>query len=334
MNYSGMLYLLLAPSVFAGLQIEDLGKTYAPISPSGLSHHLATKKAVCDGNTSLRNNAEEHLKWKGSPNSNGFGYFQRNRDLGQVFNVPGIGTQTVHSIVLRTSKGNSAVLSGTPGAEIYIQLFEVKLIEGERLRINDNQTPKGSRATHGFDMRLHRCDDFVEGIEYIPLQRVSGGIFPETIPPTTHHAFRKDQDGNRLPEQDGHLRFFRIKMTGDDVWKLEGGKRYAFMIGFEDAGKDQGLALAIDSHTHLSAAPEFLKDIKGMPWWGIRREGNGQLPPTMIELSKPPQDKKLLQQLINESLFASNHWNSLAPTTDGYPDVDTYHILQFYLETE
>ncbi len=38
------------------------------------------------------------------------------------------------------------------------------------------------------------------------------------------------------------------------------------------------------------------------------------------------------QQLISESLFAFNHWDTLRPTSDGYPDVSTCHVLQFYLE--
>ncbi|MBN2012795.1 hypothetical protein JW960_25925 [candidate division KSB1 bacterium] len=317
----------------AGLKIEDLGKIYDHNCLPGMYHHLETKKAVCDGNTSVRNTASEFLEWKGKPNSNGYGYFQRNRDLGQVFNVPGTDTIIVTAVVMRTSKGNNAVMAGAPGANMYLQLFAVRTKNGEQLRINDNGTPMGTQATHGFDMALHRCDDFVEGVEYVPLKRSENGIFPESIPPTTHHAFRT-RDGKILPEQEGHLRYFRLKLTGNDVWVLEGGKRYAFILGFAEAGKNRGVALAVDSQTHLPDAPVFLRDSNNIPWWGIRREGNGKLPPTMIASPNPPKDRIEYNKLVNESLFPPNHWDILSPTSEGYPDVDTYHIFQFYLEVD
>jgi hypothetical protein len=31
-------------------------------------------------------------------------------------------------------------------------------------------------------------------------------------------------------------------------------------------------------------------------------------------------------------MFPENHWNTLPPTSNGFPDVDTYRTLQFYLE--
>jgi len=69
------------------LTIEDLGKNYtlqAEKLLKGLYLHIPSDK-VNHGNTSIRNTDASHLVWKDSPSSNGYGYFQRNRDMGQVF---------------------------------------------------------------------------------------------------------------------------------------------------------------------------------------------------------------------------------------------------------
>ena len=48
---------------------------------------------------------------------------------------------------------------------------------------------------------------------------------------------------------------------------------------------------------------------------------------------KQPDDAALLKKLVKESLFdAPPARFGLSPTTDGYPDVDTYRDLEFYLE--
>ena len=78
---------------------------------------------------------------------------------------------------------------------------------------------------------------------------------------------------------------------------------------------------------------KFVRDPSGAIRWGIRREGNGKLPPTMISATKPPAEDALLQKLVGESMFAPEHFDELAPTSEGYPDVDTYRTLQFYIET-
>ena len=53
----------------------------------------------------------------------------------------------------------------------------------------------------------------------------------------------------------------------------------------------------------------------------------------MIPGPKPPADATKRRALIAESLFATGAGRyALSPTTDGYPDVDTYRDHQFYLE--
>ena len=66
-------------------------------------------------------------------------------------------------------------------------------------------------------------------------------------------------------------------------------------------------------------------------WWCIRREGDGTLPPTQIPGNDPPSDLAVREGLENESLFEVNHQLTLAPTCDGFPDVDTYREFEFYI---
>ncbi|MEP0714350.1 MAG: hypothetical protein ABJC55_20715 [Algoriphagus sp.] len=313
------------------LEIYDLGKTYELPQDKlmkGLYFHIPTEK-VNHGNTSIRNESQETLLWKGSPDSNGFGYFQRNRDMGQVFNVPAGKNVKVDALVLRTSKGDNALMAGASGAEMYLVFFEVNSKKGEEIRINENGTFKGDEATHGFDHQFNRCDDFLEGDEYTFLHLVSGGVFPD-VPHTTQPVYQRE--GKPNGEQEGHLRYIRFDLKGDSELDLEGGKRYAFMVGFTEPGKDRGIAWSIATEVHTKENAAFMTDENGLVKWGIRREGDGTLPPTMIQNATPPSNKKLYNQLVKESLFPKNHFKTLKPTSDGYPDVDTYRTMEYYLE--
>ena len=320
-------FITIAQSTFT---ITDLNKSYTPPQDKllkGMHFHIPSDK-VCHGNTSIRNTDEANLVWKDSPSSNGFGYFQRNRDMGQVFNVPEGKDVKLDALVLRTSLGHHAVMEGALGAELHIVFFEVKT--NDNFGINENGTTKGDSATHGFDHQYNRCDDYIEGAEYVVIHRSTGGIFPN-IPPTTQPGHPKSTP---VPygEQEGHLRYLRCDFEGDSEIILEGGKRYAFMIGFTEPGKDRGVAFAIDTEVHTKEPAEFVKDENGLIKWGIRREGNGTLPPTMIANANPPSKKKEYKKLVTESMFAENHYEKLSPTSNGYPDVDTYRTMQFYLE--
>ena len=66
--------------------------------------------------------------------------------------------------------------------------------------------------------------------------------------------------------------------------------------------------------------------------WGLRREGDGTTPPTLRAGYVPGTDTALDGRLRRESLHPSDYLTSVAPTSDGYPDVDTYRELEFYLE--
>jgi len=314
------------------LTIEDLGKTYELPKEKlvkGLYFHIP-KKEVNGGNTSIRNTDRDHLVWKDSPNSNGYGYFQRNRDMGQIFNVPDGFNVKPDALVLRTSKGNNALMEGAIGAELYIAFFEVRTKNDDSLRINENGTTKGDLATHGFDHTLNRCDDFIEGVEYIFLTKISGGIFPKSTP-TTQYVYQRSEN-EPYGEQEGHLRYFRFDFPAQPELLFESGKRYTFMVGFTHPGKDRGIAWSISTEVHTKEAAEFVHDENGKIRWGIRREGDGTLPPTMIQDPNPPSDPSQLEKLVSESMFPENHYGTLKPTSDGYPDVDTYRTMEYYLE--
>ncbi|WP_194768591.1 hypothetical protein [Tamlana sp. I1] len=326
-------FIFYTPKITAqeNLNIVDLGKTYKlPLDKleKGLYFPIPSED-VNHGNTSIRNTDEAHLRWKDSPNSNGYGYFQRNRDMGQVFNVPKGKNITIDALVLRTSKGRNAFMKGASGAQLYVLFYEVKTSKNQPLKINENGTYKGDLATHGFDHQFNRCDDFIEGDKYIVLHKMVAGICPN-IPATTQTAYPRDN--KPFGEQEGHLRYLKFDFFNDAEITLEGGKRYAFIVGFTTPGKDRGIAWSISTTVHTKEPAEFVKDENGLIRWGIRREGNGTLPPTMIENATPPKNPKDYNKLVTESLFPKNHYETLAPTTNGYPDVDTYRTMEFYLE--
>jgi hypothetical protein len=147
------------------------------------------------------------------------------------------------------------------------------------------------------------------------------------------YAYRH-RSGEPFGVQPGQLRYFRFDPTGDDEIVLRGGKRYVFMIGFDEPGRDRGLGIAITTKVHKLDAAEFDRDSNGAIRWAVRREGDGTLPPTTIDAAEPPAELRLRSKLIRESTFPSNHWDTLRPTSKGYPDVDTYRTRQFYIETK
>ncbi len=298
---------------FEGLRVEAIGKTFLPDPARTV---LYQSKADSGGNTSVRNTDRANLEWKAQ------GYYQRNRDLGQVFTAP--RGFRLESIVLRTGPADGAVLDGAPGAKVFLQFFEVS---GEP-RIHDNGTPPGTAATHGFS-KNHRCDDYLAGVEYKPLYVVAGGVFP-ALPPT------RDSKGQPVENQNGRLTYLRWQLPDAARLECKAGKRYAFMAGFEHAGQERGFTLANCNAASVNAPPS-LTDAHNpyLGGWAIRREGDGTLPPTIIAGEAPPADAVLRARMLGEALFpdAPDRFE-LPPTTNGFPDVDTYRDLEFYLEAE
>ena len=292
--------------------VTALGKTYIP--PLERTAISVNRSCMGDGGPSSRNTDAEHLVWKKQ------GYFQRNRDIGQVF----LPMQDLHldAIVLRLGPSDNAVKAGAPGAELFLQFFEVI----GKPRINDNGTPQGADSKHGFS-RNHRCDDFIEGVTYRSIHIARGGIFPK-LPPTT------DKQGNSTGNKTARLQYLRFDLSGKDELVFKGGKRYAFMLGLIEPGPERAFALGNCNEAKRNAPPSNTdKYDKYHDGWALRREGDGTIPPIMTGKRKQPDDARLLKKLVKESLFNSPQARfHLSPTTAGYPDVDTYRDLEFYLE--
>jgi len=290
------------------LKVSSLEDVYTPHDKT-LIDQLETDMG---GNTSVRNNIAEDLKWKSK------GYFQRNRDLGQVFSLN--ESQNIRAIILRTGPDDKAVLSGALGASVFLQFY---MISGEPV-INDNGTPPGTPAKHGFSDN-HRCDDYLDRIQYEPLVLYEEGIFP-SIPPTY------DENGPTQSEE-GRLQYLKWEL--EPTLPLEAG-RYAFMVGFTNAGTNRGFTLA-NRNTAWSPAPPDLSDSLDVypNGWGLRREGNGQTPPDMVDAEELPEDAGLIKELRSQSLFLFGKARyEINPTCDGYPDVDTYRDFVFAVEIE
>jgi len=241
-------------------------------------------------------------------------------DLGQVFTAE--RDCRLEAIVLRTGPDTGAVLSGTPGAKVFLEFFEVTGTP----RIHDNGTPPGAEARHGFS-KDHRCDDYLLGVEYRPMMVVTGGVFPE-LPPT------RDFQGEPNGTSAGCMVYLRWSLKGEAQLRLEAGKRYAFMVGFEEPGRERGFTLANANAASVNAPPSLTDTHdRYTGGWGLRREGDGTVPPTMLPGPQPPEDSARLNRLRTEALFSSGEQRfRLSPTTDGFPDVDTYRDLEFYLE--
>lgn len=301
----------LCVQTHAGLTVESLGTRYAPDPARAV---IRQPRADAGGSTSIRNTSREHLEWKRH------GYYQRNRDLGQVFTAE--RDFALAAIVLRTGPSDAAVLAGMPGAPLFIQFFEV---EGEP-RIDDNGTPPGSDATHGFS-KNHRCDDVIRGVTYRPLHTVSGGRFPDLTP-------SRDLNGKATGSKAGCGIYLRWSLDTSSRLACRAGKRYAFVVGIEEPGRERGFTLANANAASVNAPPSLTdRHDPYLGGWGLRREGDGTLPPTIAPADLPPEDPERLAVFLREALFPEGAARfHLPPTTDGYPDVDTYRDLEFTIE--
>ncbi|PRY90685.1 hypothetical protein [Mongoliibacter ruber] len=305
-----LLTLILNPDVSAqNLKIESLGES---LERNSLNIIDFQDLFSTGGSTSLRNNQQNNLIWKNQ------GYFQRNRDLGQVFQAP--ANFEIKAIILRTGPSTTAILENTPGTRVFIQLFEVF---GTPV-IHENDTQEGNQASHGFTEN-HKGDDYIAGISYKSIAVIRGGIFPEIAPTLI--------GGKENSDQSGKLHYLKFLIEGLD-YKFKKDKRYAFLIGFEDEGENVGFTLANFNRASHDDIPSLNSPNDPYPaGWGIRREGNGENPPTLAPDISAPTDKQLLNLLIGQSLFPNgNQRFRIPPTTDGYPDVDTYRDLEFYIE--
>ena len=311
-----------APPVIDGLTVTGLGRLDPPLPAEveqrgGPAKRQAVDRLLRDdaarvvlsqaagdvgGNTSVRN--RQPLFWKADK-----GYYRRARDLGQVITAP--RDLTLEAIVLRTGNGSLAFLPGAAGAEVFVQLFEVTGTPS----VDDNGTPPGTAATHGFSTN-HRCDDFISGVTYESRAIVRGGRLPDL-----------------LADGDGRLSYLKFAFSDDAAPQLNAGRRYALLIGFVEPGPERNFTLC-NRNLATSSAPPALGDAED-PYaggWGIRREGNGQNPPLRAPGEQPPAEADLDAAIRAQCVFPGGAARyAIAPTCDGYPDVDTYRDHEFYI---
>ena len=105
------------------------------------------------------------------------------------------------------------------------------------------------------------------------------------------------------------------------------------MVGFVTPVPERNFTLA-NRNNAASPRPPALADADDTypGGWGLRREGNGVTPPRMIADERPPGDLDALHQLQAEATFPTGDARyAMPPTCDGYPDVDTYRDLEFYI---
>ncbi|MBD3420107.1 MAG: hypothetical protein GF398_08330 [Chitinivibrionales bacterium] len=299
---------LLGRMAYADLTMNSLGKSYARNTWS--TDIYAEEAYMGNGVMSVRNN--ETPQWKDE------GYYQRSRDCGQTFTAT--KDCFLDAVVIRTSNSSKAVFKNAIGQPMFMQLFEITGTP----TINDNGTPYGTDPAHGFGVgqKMHRCDDYFEDITFTSIGVAHGAEFPD-IPPT-------------YPDGDaGKLVYIRCDFTGEHEIELKSGHRYAFMLGFTnptDFGplyEDQcRIGISMENYASAKEPSDLTVDLT--PYKGgfsIRREGDGTLPPTMIPGTTPQP------HLISEAMFATGDARyEGSPTSDGYPDVDTYRDWNFYLE--
>ena len=282
------------------------------------------------GNTSLSYERSDAYKWsKGSPYlSESWGYFtqegieipymKRDRDLGQTFTFQAPAPAMLQAITIRTGFGTNVIRPNTYGKPLSLQLFEVS----GQARLNTNGTEGATPALHGYphDRYTQKIsverDDFLEEEKSRSLGVWSGGVFPSK---TAWGVSEEDSIPPTHPDIKG--RYLRFVFPEGKTIQLQPGRQYAFLIMFDNPHPNCGFTLANNYYGSYEGGH------------GIRRDGNGTFPPSPADPTKGFYDK------ANREARKSAHFprsfrkrTRIQPGTNGYPDVDTWRDLVFYVE--
>lgn len=307
------------------------GLTLTLVSKAPVRHLVASYQGhdAGKGNTSVAHDAKDFYKWSknhGHP-SPSWGYFdstgrevpymKRDRDLGQTFQYSEQVAHKLYAITLRTGYGSNAVRGGMYGKHVSIQVFEVS---GMAI-LNDNGTGSSMNARHGFPHGPQSAiapdrDDYFTGETFRSLAVFSGATFPEK------KDFGFDQHELVSPD---HVnlkgRYLTFQLPRENPVVLIPGKTYAFLVMIDSIGVDCGFALANRYYGTYSGGH------------GIRRDGNGLFPPLACDPMKAPGDvsnRKALESAHFPADFLAR--TSITPGTNGYPDVDTWRDIEFYIQ--
>jgi hypothetical protein len=282
------------------------------------------------GNTSLAFDGADVFKWSqpGAEKTESFGYYtpegrevpyiKRDRDLGQTFTYRGERPRALRAITVQIGFGTNAVRTGMYGQKIALQLFEVTGTP----RLHHNGSDSTMEALHGFphnrpgEHLSHERDDYLTGEKYRSLAIFSGATFPRK----TDFGFAETEE---VPPGHPQLkgRYLRFELPEAPALVLQPGKTYAFLVMVEEQGPHRGFALASQGRGTYPGGH------------GIRRDGNGQFPPRPADPTKP------FAHPANRAALRAAHFPAnlkkrakIAPGTNGYPDVDTWRDLVFYVE--
>lgn len=277
------------------------------------------------GNTSLEFDSNISIKSSKLRGGEAFGYFnqrgeeiayiKRNRDLGQTFHIEANEPKTLQSIIVSTNHGTNAVRNKMYGQRLSVQIFEVEGVP----RLNKNNTDT-TEALHGFPhdrvgKRIEpERDDFLEGEYFKTVGVVTGGIFP------TKKDFGIDENEELTPNHPKLKgRLLEFSFANSNIL-LQPQKTYAFMVMIDEAGAERGFALANHYYGKYPSGH------------GIRRDGSGKFPPVPFDIQKPidsPENQKAVEDARFPTDFKKR--TAIQPGTNGYPDVDTYRDLFFYV---
>ena len=294
---------------------------------------VAVEKLDTRGNTSVANDNEDLYKWSGNGIAacESWGYFtqegleipyiKRDRDLGQTFEIIAGTDVLLKSITVMTGFGSNVVRPGTYGQPMALQIFEVS---GNPV-VNDNGSPANTEALHGFPhdrQNLHieaERDDYWVGEKYKSVVLLTGANFPSPA------EFRLNNTDSLINPDHQQLkgRLLQFSLDGDFPVVLHKNRKYAFLIMLVNRADNNGFTLA----------NAYKGDYQG--GHGIRRDGNGSFPPVKCDPAKDFHDKANLKAYKSAHFPASLEKRAkIQPGTNGYPDVDTWRDLVFYIETK
>jgi hypothetical protein len=329
-TYRDLVFWIEGTDVTAAAPAPGLGVTVLAHPPSGPRVVAMYTGADSSGNTSVAHDRAKTFKWSGaSPYAHDdWGYFtaagaevayvKRDRDLGQTFTYEGARPARLDAVTVQTGFGSNVVRPGTYGQAVSLQVFRVS---GAPV-LNDNGTTGTTRALHGFPHNRPgepipaERDDYFTGETYASLTIASGGRFPEPS------AFGVHGRGPVAPG-DAALKgkYLRFDVTGPHEVVLMPGETYAFLVMIDEHGPDRGFTLA----NHYVGG--YLEG------HGIRRDGNGVFPPA------PANPARDFADPANAAALAAAHFPeafdaraAIPPGTNGYPDVDTWRDLCFWVE--
>ncbi len=326
------LVLMLALRIAAPGHSQSLqGRLLVSARPPQKNIVASYNKYDTGGNTSAAHDQADVYKWSAqSPyRAEGWGYFRpdgtevpyikRDRDLGQTFVCEGTAAKNLAAVTVRLGFGSNVVRPGMYGQNLSLQLFEVT---GTPV-LNTNGSDAGTGAYHGFphDRKGKNIDpvrdDYFEGEQYKSLAVFRGYTFPGK------KAFGLPDEQAGVSPDDPRLkgRYLAFRLPAASAIRLEPGKRYAFLIMIDSIGREKGFTLANNYYGSYAGGH------------AIRRDGNGIFPPV------PARPEKNFTDPENTAALASAHFPAdfeqrthISPGTNGYPDVDTWRDMVFFIE--